>query len=364
MSLINQVLNDLEKRGAAVTAADPVRAVPVQPVRWRLLAAIGSIVVLVPAGVLWKEWRAASVPAKIMAPPQAALPRPLPSAANTQSAMQPAAGLQPHSAVAAASALHGSSGLASHMSLELAANLPEAAQHKDHLSKPEDSSPAQTRPAGSARKKTRVRPAPVAESTDQSDDAIKRVSPKQQAEDEYSQAMALISQGRKSEAQRDLENAIRLAPSHQQARQALVGLLLDEKHNGDAERVLRQGLRTDPKQVGLAMLLARLQVERGALTKALGTLQKTERYAGEQADFQAFLAAVLQRMGRHDEAVAHYQAALRQSPNSGVWLMGLGISLQALKRNMEARDAFRRAIDSHSLSAELQDFVGRRLKEL
>ena len=123
-------------------------------------------------------------------------------------------------------------------------------------------------------------------------------------------------------------------------------------------------MRIDPGKLDLAVLLARLQVERNALPEALETLQKVQPYAGEQGNYHAFLAAVLQRLNRHEEAVAHYKTALRQSPNSGVWLMGMGISLQALKHNEEARDAFRHAMESHSLSAELQDFVGRRIKEL
>ncbi len=44
--------------------------------------------------------------------------------------------------------------------------------------------------------------------------------------------------------------------------------------------------------------------------------------------------------------------------------MGLGMSMQALKRNSEAREAFEHAIESHSLNAELQEFVERRMREL
>ncbi len=44
--------------------------------------------------------------------------------------------------------------------------------------------------------------------------------------------------------------------------------------------------------------------------------------------------------------------------------MGLGISLQALNRNTEAQDAFRRAKNSNSLNPELQAFVDQRLRQL
>ena len=44
--------------------------------------------------------------------------------------------------------------------------------------------------------------------------------------------------------------------------------------------------------------------------------------------------------------------------------MGLGISLQAVNRNSEAQDAFRRARASNTLNPELQAFVDQRLKQL
>lgn len=112
------------------------------------------------------------------------------------------------------------------------------------------------------------------------------------------------------------------------------------------------------------MLLARLQVERDALEQAVATLEKSLPYADTQADYQAFFAALLQRQNRHHEAITHYQIALQLTPNKGIWLMGYGISLQAVQRNDDARKIFRHAIDSKTLSPELQAFVQQKLKEL
>jgi MSHA biogenesis protein MshN len=93
-------------------------------------------------------------------------------------------------------------------------------------------------------------------------------------------------------------------------------------------------------------------------------MQKSLHYAQQQADYQAFLAALLQRQNRHKEAIVYFQNAVQLSPQSGVWLMGLGISLRAEQRNAEARDAFNRAMGARNLSAELQAFVTQQLKEL
>ena len=44
--------------------------------------------------------------------------------------------------------------------------------------------------------------------------------------------------------------------------------------------------------------------------------------------------------------------------------MGMGISLQAQQLNAEAREAFQRAQDTHSLNTDLEAFVAQRLREL
>ena len=196
------------------------------------------------------------------------------------------------------------------------------------------------------------------------DKRVRQVSVQQQAENEFRRANGLMQQGHTDEALAGYAAALQLDAGHEIARQIMVGLLLENKRNTDAERVLEDGLRRNPKHSVFAMLLARLQIDRGVPWVALVTLQKTLPYAERQADYQAFIAALLQRLDRHKEAIRHYQVALQLSPNSGLWLMGLGISLQAEQRKEDARDIFRRAAESKTLSAELQTFVSQRLKEL
>lgn len=193
---------------------------------------------------------------------------------------------------------------------------------------------------------------------------IKEFTPQQQAENEYRKAVAMVQQGRAKEAVEELTYALQLDPRHTAARQTLVGLLLEANRYGDAERKLQEGLTIAPDQPDLVMILARLQVERGDIRGGLVTLERALPYASENAAYQAFLAALLQRDGRHREAIEHYLLALRNAPQTGVWLMGLGISLQAENRLPEAREAFSRARTSNTLSPELQAFVEQRLKQL
>lgn len=188
------------------------------------------------------------------------------------------------------------------------------------------------------------------------------VTSQQQGENAYKRALVSLQEGRVHDAMAGLEQAVFAYPRHDAARQALVGLLLEARRHEEAMRHLQLGLGLDPKQQQMAMLLARLQIERGG--PAVETLMRTLPYAGNNPDYLAFLAGALQKAQRHREAVEQYQAALRLMPQNGVWWMGMGISLQADKRSTEAVDAYQRAKASGSLSPELVSFVERRLAQL
>jgi MSHA biogenesis protein MshN len=186
----------------------------------------------------------------------------------------------------------------------------------------------------------------------------------EKAELAFRAGVAKLRQGRVSDAENGFRGALKEDSSHAAARQALIGLLVDAGRNEDAQQVLREALEANPRQIRHAMLLARLQMERGNSAGALATLEAVKPYAGTDAEYLAFLAAAYQRTGQHQAAADLYGAALTLAPNNAVWWTGFGISLQALGQPAQAREAFQRAADSKILSADLQKFVDARLKQL
>jgi len=191
---------------------------------------------------------------------------------------------------------------------------------------------------------------------------VRELTPQQQSENSYRRALAALQEGRVSAAMADLDKALEVDPRNDAARQTYVSLLLENRRNDEAIRQLRLALGIDPRQPGLAMVLARLQLEKGG--PALQTLMKTLPYAGSNPDYHAFLAGVLEREQRHAEAAEQYRQALELSPQNGVWWMGLGIALQADQHLPEAREAFNRARGSAGLTPELRAFVDRKLEQL
>lgn len=193
---------------------------------------------------------------------------------------------------------------------------------------------------------------------------MKHISPEQQADFRYREALTLVAQSRAQDAQTTLEDALRLDPKHLAARQALLSLFLKAKRFPQAEQILQEGLRLNLANAPLASALASVQLEQGDSAAALATLEKYASQANNNADYQGFYAALLQRLGRHTDAITHFQAALKVQPNRGNWLMGLGISLQAEKRYVEAEQAYNHARGGNDLSPDLLAFIEQRLQQL
>lgn len=193
---------------------------------------------------------------------------------------------------------------------------------------------------------------------------IKEVSMQQRAEGEYRQATVYQQQGRVNEALAALENALKADPLHAPARQLLISILLENKRHEDAIRELRRGLEVEPGQLNFSMILARLLVERAKLSEAIEVLQKNLSLAQERPDYLAFLAALQQKTAHHKEAILLYRQALKNHSQNGAWWMGLGISLQAEVNYPEAIDAYKQAKLQPGLSAELHAFIDQKISQL
>ena len=187
-------------------------------------------------------------------------------------------------------------------------------------------------------------------------------SPRERAESEYRKALAAVNQGRLEEAIDDLHNALRHDVLHSASRQLLVTLLLQAKRPDEAVQELQDGLHLQPAQLNWAMSLARLQVSRGDLNGAWKTLEFSMPAAGSNADYQGFAGHVLHRLKRDKESAEHYQAAVRLSPGDGRWWLGLGLALDAEGRSAEAREAFMQARNCGNLSQELNVIVEKKLR--
>jgi MSHA biogenesis protein MshN len=192
----------------------------------------------------------------------------------------------------------------------------------------------------------------------------KTFTPRQQSDNLYKQAVVHAQQGQGKDARELLAKSLEAAPQNVAARQLLAGLLVEANKLPDALTVLREGVKVSPDNSVMWMNLARLQLEFGDANAATATLEQGLTPAGEDAQYNAFYAALLQRAGRHDAALKHFLVALRSDPSMPNWLVGAGISMQALGRDSDAIEAFQRAKDGGQLPAAFTSFVDQRLAQL
>jgi len=381
MSLINQMLQDLEQRSTGNLAGTgvhhQVRAVPerggLHPAWWLVLA-----LTLVLTGVLVWFWLRPPAPATAMQPlalkiapdlsalpsPVAQAPIPLEPAPVNPSPSSVSLAPAPNSSDVAAPAADVRQGDAEAHPVKKR----ESAISPEPRPEPTPEAVAKPRSRADSGKEAATLQASGSTGEEASNAAkltkhVKELTPSQLAENEYRQAVVVLQAGRNADALAMLEHALQLDAQNTAARQMLVGLLLQGKRMDEAVRRAQEGLALDPSQFGLAMILARTQVEQKDVKLALATLERSLPYATERADYQAFLAALLQRDKRDKEAIDHYVAALAKTPQNGVWWMGLGISLQAENRLPEAKEAFSRAKTSNTLTPELLAFVNQKLSQ-
>ena len=350
MSLINQMLQDLAQRQAPLAdTLNQISAIPVQarPKKIPVWIWLGLVCLISVNALAWLWWHnqpntpqpvRPAVMKRTIQPAVSAAAKPAPAAIIPQLAASPTpppVATEPQPAPA---------GTAPTLTPSLTLSLPITRPNPSALpGKPAmPNEPAQNTPTSISKQ-------------------LKPLTSAQLAENEYRKALTLAQQGHINESIDNFGQALALDPHHHAARLTLVGLLIENKRMAEAERRLQEGIALDADQTDLAMILARLQVERGSITDGIATLERSLPYASEQADYQAFLAALLQRGGRHKSAIEHYIVALKQSPQSGVWWMGLGISLKADNQPDKAREAFTRAKASNSLSPELLAFVNQQL---
>ena len=388
MSLINEALRELERRGSGIAGqnAGRVRAVPApKPARhapgW-LRWAIWPTVLVLSAGVLWwsqplelgaADTAAPSTLATPAEPARADADPPTTAAASTRT--EPAA-IDPRPAdTASATPPIQEATAVSVAPLQAAPGAPVTTQPaKPAKAVAQSETPAVPLAAApiSAQPPTPATPPATPPATGPAPEVLRRstaLTPVQQAEQAYERGITALrgageDAARLRTAKDQLRQALALHPEHAAARQALAAALMRAGAATEALELLREGLARDPAQSAWTQLAARIALELGDAQHAMSILRSGLPHAAQPGTLQGFLAAILAQQGRHDEAMKHYEAALRSDPAHAPWWMGLGLSLQALDDREHALRALTESLRHEGLSPRLQAYVRGRIEEL
>jgi MSHA biogenesis protein MshN len=399
MSLINQMLQDLDARRAAhgVGSRLPSDVRPLPPVpksRWPLVLGLAAVVAIALGGVYaflpWPGGQEANIPpteaplaaaALVAEPATVAVPQ-LPAPVSVpppvaEAVAEPVAlpEVLPAEVVAAQVPV-----VDQDVSLRMAESITPTVEERrpvaaativkaplptrPRVAESESVPPKAVAPADPAPPAEVVRPISAGTSTSQPliQKSEPASTPRQRLEADYRRAVAALNQGRIEQAVDGLRAVLTQDALHVGARQLLVKLLLEANRRDEAAQVLDEGLQSQPAQLGWAMTLARLQVDGGDFAQAWQTLDHSMPAADGNADYRGFAAHVLQRLGRNKEAALHFRAAARLAPGDGRWWLGLGLAYEAEGQSTEAREAFVRARAGANLNAELMALVEQKLR--
>ena len=144
----------------------------------------------------------------------------------------------------------------------------------------------------------------------------------------------------------------------------LYGVLVRAYKPTAAEQALQRGLISAKQPAALAKLYARMLLDRGEKDAAVSILKIHRPEPASDTEYDAFLAALLQQQGQYAEAGDIYQNLLTVEPGSGSVWIGVAMSHDSLGNRADAQSAFERALRTDSLKTPLARYARRRTEEL
>lgn len=191
-----------------------------------------------------------------------------------------------------------------------------------------------------------------------------RTSPRQLAERRFQQAMADLQAGRTQQGAQRLQEALLIAPDYHEVRQQLAVYYFSYGFLTDALAVLEQGLDEFPGEPSLILIQARILERAGEQGMALQALSGVANDLPLNADLLVLRGALASELGDYMTASATYASLTSWRPREGRWWLGLAIAKEELELYEEALQAYRRALDDPSIAVSTREFIHQRVEEL
>jgi len=187
---------------------------------------------------------------------------------------------------------------------------------------------------------------------------------KQQAEVAYTIGYKLLQQNKIYSAESKLLLALEHNINHIKAREMLVGLYLKMRRKVEARDILMKGIVLLPSYTNFTKLYARLLLDNNETDTAVKILLQHKPALSSDPNYYALLAASYQRQKNHNAAANTYVELLKIKPREGIWWVGMAISLEALNKKQEALNAYEKARQTGTLNTRISNYSSQRLKQL
>jgi len=208
-----------------------------------------------------------------------------------------------------------------------------------------------------------IPPASVASAATPAEPAVVKKTteplPEVEAQQAYDDAQALRRSGKVEAAIGKYQLALERDPRMRNARLQLARVLQENGRPDAALSLLKAGYAQQPDDE-LAIAVGRLLADQGRRDESLDWLERGR--GGLRPPDQALMGALLSQVQRYEEAVRAYQRALAIDPHQGGWLLGMGLALESLGRVDEAQMAYRNALEQGTFKPDVVSFLRQKIR--
>ena len=189
-----------------------------------------------------------------------------------------------------------------------------------------------------------------------------QLSPKMLSEKKITEAERAMEANDLAKAESLFEEVLLLIPEHETARKQLAALWYGKKAYQDAINLLSQGIAIAPQSEEMRLMSARIYFEQGRARQALNLLNPINN--SQRVDLQVLIANIASEINEYKSAANAYRKLLILEPNVGRWWLGLAVSLDSQGQFKLASNAYDEAITKGNLSSNALQFARQRVAEL
>lgn len=195
------------------------------------------------------------------------------------------------------------------------------------------------------------------------DKPARTLTPAQQADALYQSALASSSMLMTKE---NLYEALQFNPNHLPARTLLLQTLLKSRTTAPLEigHFVDDSLRLFPGNLLFVKTRAHLYAQQKNYPAALSTLAQIDADTVDDPVYLSLLAASHQQLQHFPQAARVYQRLCQIQPEKAEHWLGLGVSRDKLNQAQAAAQAYRQALDKNTLNAEVVSYIKQRLGAL
>ncbi len=161
-----------------------------------------------------------------------------------------------------------------------------------------------------------------------------------------------------------LNALLKTDPSYKDARTSLVALYLNNGEQREAEKMINEGMQLSSNYAPFIELKARILDLKGKTQQALDLLHTISPPINENPDYHALIAALYEQHNDDALAIDTYKQLININPHNGNWWFGLAVSYEKTNQNKAAMTAYKRAMAEGQLNPDSNQYLQTHLQAL